>query len=275
MNVRLLARTVPALALAAWIPLAANAAQNTSASDTCASGEPLARVTACTQVLDQPGLAPAAKVTALVNRGRAEDALDQVDAALQDFQAALDLDPANAEALRSRAVTLHGRGRSADALRDLARALTTRPDDVLTLRVRGTVYAESGEVARAIEDFSKVLDQFPADVVAREGRGLALASIGDHSRAIQDFTRVLQREPRARVARAARAFSLFRTRQYQRAITDWDLLLKDDSSQLAVVYCRGAAKVLSGDESGRADMDRVRQERPAVATAQAAACPAP
>ncbi len=272
--VRFLSRALPTLALAASLPLVTHAAQQPSA-EACASGDPQARIGACTLLLNRTGLDPASKLTALVNRGRAEDALDQIDAALKDYQAALDIDRTNAMALRSRAMTLHTRGRSAEALRDLTLALATHADDALTLRVRGTVYAESGQIARAVEDFSKVLDQMPGDLVAREGRGLALAAAGDHGRAIQDFTRVLQREPRARVARAARAFSLFRTRQFQRAVTDWDQLLKDDPSQPAVVYCRGAAKVLSGDDTGRADMDSVRQQQPEVAAAQAVVCAVP
>lgn len=273
--VRVLARTLPSVALAFTLPLVAQASQVPPAADACASGEPQARVGACTLLLNRTGLDTASTLAAYVNRGRAQDALDQVDAALKDYQSALDLDPTNAMALRARAVTLHSRGRSAEAIRDLTRALTSHPDDVPTLRVRGTVYAESGQIARAVEDFSKVLDRMPADLAARQGRGLALAAAGDHARAIQDFTRVLQREPRARVARAARAFSLFSTRQYPRAIADWDRLLKDDPSQLAVVYCRGAAKVLSGDDTGRADMSGVRQQKPDVAAAQAVVCAVP
>ena len=84
---------------------------------------------------------------------------------------------------------------------------------------------------------------------------------------------MLERDPRARVTRAARAYSLFTTRQFSRAILDWDQLLKDDPLQLSLQYCRGAAKVLSGDESGRADMESVRQQKPDVAAAQAKACP--
>jgi tetratricopeptide (TPR) repeat protein len=165
---------------------------------------------------------------------------------------------------------------SADqAIRDLTRAKYDALKADATVLTGSSVYAESGQIARAVEDFSKVLDRMPADLAARQGRGLALAAAGDHARAIQDFTRVLQREPRARVARAARAFSLFSTRQYPRAIADWDALLKDDPSQLAVVYCRGAAKVLSGDDTGRADMSGVRQQKPDVAAAQAVVCAVP
>ncbi len=275
MDRRFRARALPALALAFTMSLVADAAQVRPSADACASGDPQARVGACTLLLNRTGLDPASKLTAYVNRGRAHDALDQVDAALKDYASALAVDPTNAMALRSRAMTLHSRGRSTEAVRDLTSALSSHADDLITLRVRGTVYAESGQIARAVEDFSKVLDQMPSDLVAREGRGLALAAGGDHGRAVQDFTRVLQREPRAHVARAARAYSLFSTGQYQRAVTDWDLLLNDNPSQLAVVYCRGAAKVLSGDNTGRADMDGVRQQKPDVAAVQARICSVP
>jgi tetratricopeptide (TPR) repeat protein len=148
------------------------------------------------------------------------------------------------------------------------------PDDPSPLRLRAQLYIEMGQTARAVEDFSKVLDRSPGDLSVRQARGLALAATGDHARAILDFNRVLERDPRMRVARAARAYSLFQTRQYRLAILDWDQLLRDDPKQMQILYCRGAAKVLSGDESGRADMDSVRQQKPEVAAAESAACPA-
>src|SRR4051812_37957534 len=149
------------------------------------------------------------------------------------------------------------------------------PDDTSPLRLRGQLYAEMGQMARAVEDYSKVLDRSPGDLQARQGRGLALASAGDHARAILDFNRGLERDPRMRVARAARAFSLFRARQYRLAILDWDQLLKDEPGQPQIVYCRGAARVLMGDDTGQADIEAVREQHPDVAAAESVACPVP
>ena len=240
--------------------------------DPCSTGEPQARVTACSQLLQRSTLDPKARVGALVSRGDAHSALEELDLAMKDYQAALDIDANSALALHSRAIARYRRGQHAEALADLTHALTVVPDDVASLRVRGAVRAEMGDAAHAIEDYSKVLDRNPSDLLSREGRGLALASSGDHARAVQDFNRILERQPRARVARAARAFSLFQLRRYPLAIADWDQLLAADPAELSLVYCRGAAKVLSGDESGRADMESVRQQKPDVATAEAAAC---
>lgn len=242
-------------------------------ANSCASGEPAARITACSELLKRSDSTGAARIGALVNRALAYDSTDQVELALNDVNAALAIDARSALALRARSAVSYRHGRTADALRDLNSALAVQPDDVAALRLRATVYAETGQIKSAVEDFSKVLDHAPGDLSARQSRGLALAAAGDNSRAIQDFNRVLEREPRARVARAARAFSLFRTKQFGRAIGDWDQLLKEEPTQLAYTYCRGAAKVLSGDESGRADMESVRQKKPDVAANEAKACP--
>ncbi|MEQ1909040.1 MAG: tetratricopeptide repeat protein [Vicinamibacterales bacterium] len=240
--------------------------------DPCATGDPRQRIIACSQtILNAPANAKV-RVGALVNRGRAHEALGELALALADYQAALAIDAVSAPALRSRAALLYRRGQNDEALEDLTQAIALAPDDVASLRIRGAVLAEMGDTARAIEDYSKVLDTNASDLAAREGRGLALASAGDHARAVQDFNRILERQPRARVARAARAFSLFQLRRYPLAIADWDQLLAADPAELSFVYCRGAAKVLSGDESGRADMESVRQQKPEVAAAQAAAC---
>jgi tetratricopeptide (TPR) repeat protein len=243
--------------------------------DPCATGEPSARIAACTARLSRPNLERSESVAAYVNRGNAHDALGEFDLALKDFQAALDLDPDSWPALRARAVANHSHGHPDEAVKDLSHAFAHTPDDMSPLRFRGAAYADMGQMARAIEDFSKVLDREPSDLAIRQARGLALASVGEHGRAIQDFSRVINRNPRARVSRAGRAFSYFRTRQYALAISDWDRLLQDDPTQLDLVYCRGAAKVLSGEESGRSEMESVRQSRPDVATTEAAACPVP
>ncbi|MGE3959711.1 MAG: tetratricopeptide repeat protein [Vicinamibacterales bacterium] len=241
--------------------------------DSCASGDPQARVTACTQQLGQGGLATDARIRAYVNRGIAHELLDHLEDALRDFQAALDLDRANVVTLRTRAVILHRHARSQEALADLTRAVAAAPGDATLYKVRGGIYADLGQAGRAVEDFSKVLDTAPGDLQARLSRAMVVAAAGDDRRAIQDFNRILTREPRSRVTRAARAFSLFRLKQYALAIQDWDILLQEDPGQLALVYCRGAAKALSGDATGRTDMEQVRQQKPEIAAAQAAACP--
>jgi tetratricopeptide (TPR) repeat protein len=270
-----------AITLAAALLLGASYAPTSSAQTRdpqlgiCANGDAQSRVTACSQLLGRTGLDTPTRIAAYVNRGNAHDSADQFDLALKDYQSALDLDSNNWTALRSRAGSYYRRGQLADAARDLSRAVAAMPDEVSPLRLRGQLYAEMGQTDRAIEDFSKVLDRNPGDLQARQVRGLALASAGDHARAILDFNRVLERDPRVRVARAARAFSLFRTRQYRLAILDWDLLLKDDPAQPQIIYCRGAAKLLTGDETGRVDIDTVSQQRPDVAAKESAACPVP
>ena len=262
------------LILAALAPTTLAAAQAASTpSDPCATGEPRARIIACSQAIMNAPTNAKVRVGALVNRGNAHDALDETALALRDYQAALDIDTNSVPALRSRAAVLYRHGENADALTDLMRAIALAPDDLVSLRMRGAVRAELGDISRAVEDYSKVLDRYPSDLPSREGRGLALASTGDHARAVQDFSRVLERDPRARVARAARAFSLFQLRRYKQAIADWDQLIGADPSQLPLVYCRGAAKVLSGDAvGGQADIDLVTQRQPETAAAQAAVC---
>ena len=248
-------------------------AQPAPAASVCARGEPAARIQACTELLNRADSTGAPRIGHLVNRAMAYDSTDRFELALGDVNAALAIDARSGLALRARAAIYYGHGRTEDALRDLNAELSAQPDDVAAMRLRGTVFAETGQIKGAVEDFSKVLDRVPSDLFARQARGLALAAAGDHNRAIQDFTRVLERDPRSRVARAARAYSLFTTRQFGRAITDWDQLLREDPSALSMLYCRGAAKVLSGDESGRADMEKVRQDKPDVAAAESRACP--
>lgn len=214
---------------------------------------------------------------ALGRLGRHADALKDLDRALllrpeygiaYESRARTQLDLALDAPPERRAALLAG------ALTDADRAIGLLGQEAeARLRVdRGRIKFYMGRIADAVADFTRALEVEPDSLQALSFRGAAYADAGDLDRAIVDFTRLLRLEPGARVVRMARGFGYFQTQQFALALADFDRVLTDAPGDLAAVYCRGAARVRTGDTAGQADIDAVRARRPDVAEAQASVC---
>jgi tetratricopeptide (TPR) repeat protein len=162
-----------------------------------------------------------------LNYSAAEEAAD-VDAALADFNAALEIDPRHASALIGRsqiwkwkhepakamddantavdaapqlanAYTLRGWLRTdADldgALKDLNTALEISPRLFNALLQRAEVWRRKDELAKAIADLTTAIEVDPKSAVAYFQRSQILIARGEHRQAIDDLTAALQFNP--------------------------------------------------------------------------------
>lgn len=214
---------------------------------------------------------------ALSRLGRHADALKDLDRAIllrpdygiaYESRAATLVDLAAASAAEQRRELLSG------ALADIDRAIQLQGAGAESrlLVSRGRVHFYLARAGDAIADFSRALELEPDSLQALSLRGAAYADTGDLERAIVDFTRLLRQQPGTHVVRMARALGYFQTQQYTLALADLDRLVKDAPGDLAAAYCRGAARVRTGDASGQSEIDAVRRTRRDIADAQAAIC---
>ena len=130
-------------------------------------------------------------------RGQAYLQNGQPELALEDFDAALALNPAEAKAYRGRATVLVNRGMHEHVLIWLTKALHRFEDSADLAEIllsRGKVFAQMGRWSPAIIDFSHVIDLVRHDaqmlLAARHARGLANIHSFRHQKAVQDFQRV-------------------------------------------------------------------------------------
>jgi len=115
-----------------------------------------AAVQTCNQALTEEALSPEDRVATLVNRGIVHLRRIDLAQAEADFDAALAMNPTQAEAWLNKAI-LHARhGKSVDAMPMVQKALelkTNRP--ALAYFVRAMAYEESGNIRAAYNDLQR------------------------------------------------------------------------------------------------------------------------
>jgi tetratricopeptide (TPR) repeat protein len=198
-----------------------------------------------------------------VSRGMAFFQEKKVGPALENFEAALKLQPGNAdirqlvEMLRKMAgMTSNAAQASADEAKNRAEAmgitdvekaiaeytesLKSNPNDASVKSslasayyIRGLTFTSKAEHARAIEDYSEAIKNNPDYPLAFNKRGWANLETGNYDKAIEDFEKVLQFNPNDAQSKLNLA-STYRKRgiaydqkgDYARAIPDFEMVLK-------------------------------------------------
>lgn len=116
-------------------------------------------------------------------------------AALEQYDRALALDPACLPAYLNRARVLLRLGALDQAIADLNQVLALDATHAQALWQRGLAHARKGDLTQAIADYSAALAQDQTLVVARFDRGGAFFRIGDYRRAVEDYTAVIEQRP--------------------------------------------------------------------------------
>jgi Tfp pilus assembly protein PilF len=124
---------------------------------------------------------------AYVNRGVVWTQTQEYNKALHDFDAALDLGLEDSSIYFNRANAFKALGSYERALEDYTRALLLNPDNVDAYNNRGTTYMKLTNIERAIEDFSSALVLDPENDKAYANRGIAFEQQGSYERALEDY----------------------------------------------------------------------------------------
>lgn len=160
------------------------------------SAIPTARIEACSRLIKSGLVDNTVKSIAHYNRGRAYRSLRNYDAAMQDFNAGIALNPNDPIAFLTRASLFTETGKYHLAIRDLTRAISLRPNYGYAYSSRGLAYAFTGEYDKAITDYDKALRINPNDILALLNKARLLASaptkrIRDGAEAIRLTNRAL------------------------------------------------------------------------------------
>jgi len=108
------------------------------------------------------------------------------DAALADYNTALDIDPEFVLGYVNRGAILANREEFANALSDFNRALALNEKSALALDQRGRLRLRTGNTKGALGDLEAAL-QLEPNGVRFFGRGLALLKLGQKAAAKRDF----------------------------------------------------------------------------------------
>ena len=138
---------------------------------------------------------PATDAETYYKRGLEKYKLGQYDAAIADFDNAIQLKPNYIAAYFDRGLAKANIGEYAATIVDYDKVIQLKPDYAEAYYYRGLAKAGIGERAAAIVDYDKVIQLKPDYAEAYYYRGLAKAGIGERAAAIVDYDKVIQLKP--------------------------------------------------------------------------------
>ncbi|MCH7578287.1 MAG: tetratricopeptide repeat protein [Chloroflexi bacterium] len=144
----------------------------------------------------------------------------EIDRALLEYDAALELTPDDPIALGNRGVALDALQRYDEALSAYNRTLELRPDHALNLNNRGIILGNLKRYEDALSDFSQALAVEPGYARAFDNRGVTLTHLGRYEKALADHNRALELDQDLVNALYNRGCVLARMGQLKRSLAD-------------------------------------------------------
>ncbi|MGD8264624.1 MAG: tetratricopeptide repeat protein [Desulfobacterales bacterium] len=134
--------------------------------------------------------------------GRAYQDQGKLDAAIKEFEIALELNPKHAKTFYNLGVAYHQKGDLEKAVENFSRSVALDPNTINAHYNLGTIYHKQGRVDLAIQHYVKVTELDPEDIDAHYRLGVAYAMQGKLNRAVLEWEKVLQIDPHHSNARS-------------------------------------------------------------------------
>jgi tetratricopeptide (TPR) repeat protein len=194
-------------------------------------------------------------------RGIAQRALRQYEEAFKDYDEAIRLAPAYAEAYLQRGfahytaagayymldTSILDRHELGAAIDDFTAAIRLRPNDAEACFRRGLAYAGLGQYDNAILDYDQAIQLDPDFAKAFYRRGLAHAKLSESGTAIVDLTEALRLHPSYASAYYHRGMAYAARGDYATAVVDFDEAILNNPRERWAYYQRGLAHAALGD----------------------------
>ena len=177
-------------------------------------------VAVCDRALKTESLTPAARAVALAGRGEGYGGIGDYDRAIEDFNAALALEPKLAGAYSWRGWAYRQQGKLDQAVADYDRFVTLRPAAPEGYHDRGIAYALKENYDRALADLTTAISLKADYAEGYNDRGLIYMIKGDTGPGIADYNQAVALRPDAAIPYQNRSVAFFIRRDYQRAISD-------------------------------------------------------
>jgi len=204
----------------------------------------------------------------------------RVDEAVARFNAALDDEPAFAEAHNALGKTFLKQGKFQPAAAELSRAVTLKPDDAQFHYDLGTVLLHNSRADQAITEFSEAVRLKPDFAQAHENLAVALAGQGKLDQAIEHFSKVVQLRPEDPEARFNLGFACLQDHQPAAAAAQFSeevrltpnqtraqfrlaqALEQQNDFAKAVVHYRQALRLTPNFPEAKKDLDEILAAHP-------------
>ncbi len=188
-----------------------------------------------------------ARYSALISQGSTDSNAGDNDRAIADFNQAIQLDPKNALAFRSRGDAYTTKGDNDRAIADYNEAIRLDPKSALVFIDRGDAYTTKGDNDRAIADYNEAIRLDPKNALALSDRGVAYANKGDNDRAMADFNEAIRLDPKSAHAFRNRGVLYAKKADNDRAIADFNEAIQLDPKGTLALRNRAKAYTNKGD----------------------------
>jgi tetratricopeptide (TPR) repeat protein len=155
------------------------------------------------------------------NRGNARVSQNKLEAAIADYERAIELAPNAPDPYLNRGAALEGMQRWQDAIADYNHVLELDPNDPAAYNNRGNAEAGLGDWEKAVEDYKHAADMAPDYAFARANYALALYQTGQIDEAIRTMKNLVRKYPQFADMRAALSAALWVRGDRGEAESNW------------------------------------------------------
>jgi tetratricopeptide (TPR) repeat protein len=159
----------------------------------------------------------------------------QYDKAVEDFNKAVEKGDRSESILINRAAAYLQMNKVDEAIADYSAAIALNDKNAGIFQQRATAYKVKGDLGKAAEDFGKAIQVSPTFIPAIMGRGYVYFQAGDHAKAVEDFSSVIKLNDRASVAYNNRGYNYQLLGKNQEALRDFDKSI-DLTPQYALAF---------------------------------------
>lgn len=152
----------------------------------------------------------------------------QNDAAMADFQQAVEYDGSHWKYYHNRAVSEAIAGNREQALTDFDKTIELKPNYANAYFNRGELLYDLGRYQDAVEDYTRAIRLAPRDSGFYNSRGHAWYRLNNYDRAIADYNRAVQYGPENAAAYVNRGDAYGDLAQYGRAASDYRNAIRID-----------------------------------------------
>ncbi|HET6378304.1 MAG TPA: sodium:proton antiporter NhaD [Methylocella sp.] len=267
----LLARGL-ALAAALCFLLAAQADAQASRLEACRSGEPEARIAACTSIIARGTKeSRVSRAAAHMSRAAAYRAKGDLSRAIEDLGRALRLNPRLAEARIERGALYLERGDLGRAIKDYDAALRINKNLAAAYAGRARAYRDKGDLDKAAADLGEAVKRSPEQAVFYAERGAIRHAKGEFGEAIDDYSEAIKRDPSNASYYEDRGQAWAAKGAFDEAIADFSESVALNSELAGVLMKRASAYRQKNElERAREDLDAALKLNPQLAGARKA-----
>ena len=171
---------------------------------------------------------PLDSVFAYNNRGLAHYDRGDLEAAIADYNRAIDLVPDIGRVYYNRGLAYYDQGDFVAAVADYTRSIELEPSYVNVYNNRGLAYYDQGDFVAAMADYDEAIERDPLNVLAYYNRGLVHVALQDVEAAIADYSRAIELSPTEAFAYYNRGGAYYRQGELEKAVADFKSYLQFD-----------------------------------------------